>query len=574
MDKQLKYKWDGVIFNQEYWDNNLSKEIEDNLNSYLEQIINPLKSEFLTKQNNLVEANQSFKKNHNEFLYALTAIAIPFGLILLIFPGIWLIKKFRMMKKNKNNLKAKINECEQEQLETNLKIINTIDLVNLYNTFLYKYLNFYNCGPISSTLINTIKSLSSFYLESSDYFNTLNTHWGVFNNNIVINYNNQKHWMGKKTYHGSTTIYVPVKTNNGSGTVAKTVSASYTHPYPEFYRNNEMWCFSEYCDNLEFNYESFHRNKLFDKKKKSSSPLENQKFEKSFSWTWNDDTQIRMVFTPWFQETYLKMTNNQEPKKWLQLRKIKSFFGTNFQLKEINNNNLNYCKPLLQFKTDPAYSFDLFKSDIRKIFIDRLFEYFCALSFMTIIPVIQTEDQINIINQVLQQQKSKKEAIDISLESHYVLNEVLDMPLFRLDTDTFHIFDNQNFNFKQKYIIVPVTAYSFKKIPKVYYESVSTEVGLVTVPIRYDDFIKHNKNGWLIYGRTLPNISLYDSIQNITNVDKNKIKKIVSLANSIAQDCYQNKFVIRNGFFALLIDNEDSLNNVQKQLDAITQLIC
>ncbi len=573
MDKNLKYKWEGLVFDQEYWDNNLSKQIKTAFDSYLREQTEPLKDEFSLAQNNLLIAEQKYKKNHNGFLYSLVAIAIPFGFLLLIYPGVWLVKKFHEMKKNKIQLRTSIDKCVQEQLIVNTKIVNTLNLSNLYNVYLKEYLNFYICGPINTTLINTIKSLSSFNLESTNYFNTLNTHWGVFNNNIVINYCNQKHKMGTKTYHGSTTYYVSIKTKDGTQNVAKTATASYTHPYPEFYKNNEMWCFSEYCDNLEFNYESFHKNKFLNRKKKNSSPFENEKFENSFTWSWNDDTQIRMIFTPWFQETYLKMTNNQEPKPWLQLRKIKSFFGTHFKLAKINGNDLNYCNPLLEFKNNSSYDFEQFKSDIKKIFISRLFEYFCALSFMTIVPVIQSEDQIYVINQVLQQ-KNKSEAIDISLESHYVLNQILGIPLFKLDTDTFHIFDNQKYNTNQKYTTVPVLAYSFQKVPKIHYESVYTEIGLVQVPIKYDDFIKNDKNGWLIYGRCSPTISFYSKDQNSLNIEKDKLTKLIPLIESITQYCHENKFIIRDGFFALLIDNEENLNHAQQQLNAITKIIC
>ncbi len=555
-----KIKFNAIInpYDKKYWEDNIATEIETKLNEYISNSIDDsLIQERQFLFNEFQEANKRYKNDHNKFLYFVIILLIIlvfflFVLFPLFFP---LNKKFKVLKEKKDKLLEDIAVSKRQVLDVNKKIVNSIKIKPLVKDIIVNKLHYTNYGYISDELINTISSLSTFDLKNTEEENTFNSSWGIFNNNIVIIHAKQKHSIFNKTYTGSTRV-----SYYSDGELKyETVTASYDHPCVKIDKKETMWCFSEYTENLTFKFVKYYSNKWYDKKRKkiTSISFENTQFEAHYRWSWNDDQQIRMVFTPYFQENFLAITNSSNPPDNFKLKKIKSFYSSEY-IAKYNNHFLSWLPAMSNFSTNINWNFEKFTKGVVEDVKSFIYDKYLELSFMTIIPIIQSEDQSHLVNYIFNLQKQNKQNCS-ELKVHYILNEILNVPLFKLDTDTMHYPTNINFyNYGFPITVINLSAYSYNMVNKVEYVSANGPNGMVSVPVDYVDYIRQDQEGTLAY-MEIDNKDLYYWSVNDNNQQILQILNNTKASEIVVQDGYI--VILGTGDFSNISDDLHTIYN-------------
>lgn len=172
-----------------------------------------------------------------------------------------------------------------------------------------------------------------------DFFNAersvLYSHSGLINGNPFVLCRTKKMVMGSKTYHGSKTIYWTTTERGSDGkyhTVhhSETLHASYTAPYPEYYKKTRLIYANTAAPDLIFyrtksglagkeNSLSF-KWKNFKLKRKSRklenndyAMMTNEEFEVAFDTSnRNNNHQFALLFTPLAQKSMLSLLSDKE----------------------------------------------------------------------------------------------------------------------------------------------------------------------------------------------------------------------------------------------------------------------
>lgn len=540
----MKFEPIETDFDNQNWKENYLKRISTKVDDFFETIDSQKIQECNNNLKLLLKHEKEYQVKHNEFLYFWTIVGIPFGLLLFIYPGILLIRKYKELKKNKKSLIDNVDTQEENVIKANKNLLSNFDLYLLIKDIITNDLEYKDYGPINESLVNEIKALSMFDLKNSNDFNTYNSSWGSFNNNIVINRTYLKHSIFNKVYTGTKTVFY----KKDGKTYSDVVTASFSHPCVEFKLQRKLWCFTEYVPELEFSFSKTHNNRLFNKKDRETE-FENPIFEKKYSWSYNNEAQIRMVFTPYFQENFLRLNNNSEPKSYYKLMKKSSFFSN-----ESNCSNLIKIKSqsVKYFLSNPQYNFETFKEDIKKEIIHYLYSWYINLSFMTIIPIIQSEDQTPIIKKILSNNNQCTE-----WEIHYVISGILNQKLIKRDTDTMHVIKNINIINHHDLVLydVDLNAYSYDAIKKVKYIPTMSRKGMVQVPVDYIDYRKQEAEGKIIFCKT-PNKDFYF---NYKRSNANNLKQI---SDQIKEITKSKNIIIKNGYIAIMTSNDVDSNSI------------
>lgn len=166
------------------------------------------------------------------------------------------------------------------------------------------------------------------------------SHSGVLNGNPFILANTLKHWMGRKTYHGSRQISWTERVQGTDGkwrteTRHETLHASVEKPFPEY--NNQTFIIygNEAAPDLLFSRSPSKLSQLedgfFDKMRKNHAikklenksrdirqgkafaPMSNREFDALFDATdRNHEVQFRLLFTPLAQQEMLKLLKDSQ----------------------------------------------------------------------------------------------------------------------------------------------------------------------------------------------------------------------------------------------------------------------
>ena len=172
-----------------------------------------------------------------------------------------------------------------------------------------------------------------------DSFNSersvLYSHSGLINGNPFVLCRTKKMIMGSKTYHGSKTIYWTTTERGSDGkyhTVrrSQTLHASYTAPFPEYYKKTrliyantaapdlifyrEKSGLAKKIGTLSFKWEKFKlKKKSQNLKKYDYAMMTNEEFEVAFdSSNRNNNHQFAFLFTPLAQENILALLSDNE----------------------------------------------------------------------------------------------------------------------------------------------------------------------------------------------------------------------------------------------------------------------
>ena len=531
----MKFKAIDTCYDDRNWQDTFIKKINDKYNSLFTNLIDDVIASQHTKYNELIKQKSKYKKEYNGFAHFLYCSILPFAFLLLVYPGILLLKKIKKIKIKKNNLLNELFVKEKEVLDENKKITSRLPITKFINDVLMNILGYIDYGFITDELISNIKALSVFNFVNDENNCTLNSSWGVFNNNLVINCAKLTYSTYMKQYVGSTTI---TYTSNGS-TYTDVVNATFEWPYVDFGVKQNIWCFSEYVQELEFKFKNYYSGKFLDKHnvKKDQIKFENEEFQEHYSWSYNSEHLIRMVFTPYFQELYLKINNNEEPRDYYKILKKSLFFSSERNCLDISRFNDSV---IYNFNTNPYTTFSDFKTKFEQSLISYFRNWYDSLSFMTIIPIIQSEDQRSLIDKI----NSEKKSINTYF-IQYVINEILCEKMIERNTETMHIvrkFECNDYGVYEAWI----DAYSYDVIQKVKYVSAYSHLArkTVNVPINYVDFQKRDISG-KVYFLAIENKDIHFDKNTNNEEIRNLIQEVINLT-----EC--KNVVAKNGFISLM----------------------
>lgn len=475
-----------------FWSKEISNQICDYINKNLEKYISEsLLSEYNDINDNFLQADRIYKKNHNEKKYRfMRCVVIPIS-YLTIIPFYWAYKKYLSMRKNRISLEKNLEEVGKIKLDVHKKILNMIDFQKIENDILEKIIKFKEMGPITNNLIDEIKELKAFEFEGENT-NPYCTSWSIFDDNkIVINHTRQIITSYAKKYFGS----VKKKDSDNS------VSASFYYPVYEIKHENTYYTLMESCSSLRFKFNK-KRNLKFKKDDYQKADFENLKFNDLVEWDYNNETQMRMVFTPLAQENYVKeienlnQTNDEDIPKKYQFCKDKSFFYNldDIDKSEILYNKINNIKYI--FSSNYYTDINSLKENISKAINESIYSKFESLIYLWMIPIFKSEDHSSIIKKNMKLSKMNK-GVSNPLVSYYLFNKVSKYNINGVSTQYFNklIKTNNHKVLKEEIFESKFIVKTFSPTPKVTY--VRKEE--YNIPIEYIDYIPLEDNANIIY---------------------------------------------------------------------------
>ena len=523
--------------NETLWDSNFADVLSEEINNFWNQYNdNNEQSQYQIAKENHFKSVRKYSTEHSSVLYFFAFIGLIIS-FLLIVPFYWAYKKFQSLQQNKKQLQNEVDACKFELEKAKNQLIRSINVLPLIDKC-FDIFQLEEQGPITKELIDKMNEESYFFNISCDEnFNPYRTSWFIYDKNkIVIQYSHQEEVWSSKTYHGSITISHSRYINGEWQTEYETIYASYEHPYVEINNyEDKYYSFLKSCEQLEFKF--IKTRKILNLFSNNKTDLENPIFNKLFKWEYNDPVQFRMIFTPHKQE----IMNNEyfTHKKHLptsdQLNKEFNFLYNNESAKSLHWLDLNYKDLIYKFINDANYSFEQYKDNVKILFENYFYSVYNGMKFLWTTPIIQSEDHTNII-------KRSKTTNYLESTPHYVLNNVLNCDIIKLDTECFNfIQSNDVINIGaielNKVIFIGTSYEAVKKVKYVY-------VSGHDVPVNYVDFIPESKYKTLYYKRI--NIPYSKTIDNqlLKYVNQNNIK-----------------YHIKNNF--LVIEVDDDLNDAE-----------
>ena len=607
-NKISKFDFEPVseVYDKTYWKRiqpDIEKMINEALNSQVPmELIASQKKEY----NEWLEAEQKFVKGCNDPEYKRLQLLRPFAYMCFYKPGKKVDAKLRELEqKYLSNEKSKLKE-EKDLLEVNSMIASLIAPSLIISKVNREILKYYDLGPLNNTFYRVIKDYwkgakTSRMLENSRFRNTLNSSWGIFNNNIIVNTNYKKHEMVERVYYPNAnnvssivrTFYLNDKTpsNMQSRYNVQNSNLGVRKPFPRFTTVNKTWCFSTQNKDLEFNYKDYYSNSFRDKKPEDNkyTPFENPTFESHYLFDRNDEVGIRTVFTPWAQENYIKINECKAPLPEYQFIKQDQWYGTRLNTRELNNCFLDDSPLFTKFSTDPFFTSGKFKYELINSILKQIFIRYQSIAFMTMIPSIRSEEQIDIINEIDENRfKDSKVSIGDANQAFYIVNKIYNVlwlnkyGIFkRYDTETMQYINDLSAIQKHStkagtyFTSILMKNYSyeavigFENISSALMDELRKELGQSlseVLPVNYYDYYRRVNDALLFFAPV--SRSLYIHSPNNHNLDDTSIKYIKE--NFIKK--YEDKFVIqtlraKKGYLAIFA--KDSAKGEREQLSKI-----
>ncbi len=570
--------------------NQMVPAINEIVEKYFQSVPGELVTNWTDAHNKLLKANKDYKKAYSPIKHFFIKFAMPFAFLLFIYPGILLLRKSKELEKTKEKCLQTIDEEEGNVLRYNRAIDLIVQPNQIYKDVCREQIKYYDMGPINNSFISVMQDhwqvpqgqLPSM-LSNSQTFNTLNTSWGFFNNNIVINAAKKTHYIGMHTYTGSRTVPYTHRDSNGNlQTGYQTVTASYRHPIPKYSTSSSIYAFSERSPDLSFNYAGCYTGKIFHKKPKNKdyNAFENPDFEKHYDIKRNDEVAIRTVFTPFVQEEFLKLSGGKEvPPQW-KISKSGMFYTNQFET-FINHNDIAWENegPVAKFFNDPYYVMTDFEKDLKAATVAKAKNRFDSIAFMTMLPNLQSEDQTDIANEILKDQFFKKniDSGDVC-ETFYILNSLYGQKklinqgiLKKIDSDVMQYIPSADSMFKvnldgdNMLTGALINNYTYKAYPKVTYIPVYASLAhrTVDVPVNYYDYRKAEHSVPMLYAKVPQNIYFNNLFEN--NLDEASNNAFKTMMEEYMDTIHEDSFMVRNGIFAVFLKEANVTAETLKQ---------
>lgn len=535
-----------------FWTSQMENDIKESIDNYWS---NYLTDSLISNYDNINKEYQiavaNYKKGHSKFKYGLLIfLGLPLSLITII-PFYWAYKKFKYLKTNKDMLEGVIEEKGNEKLLIHRKILSGFNINELEDISLNK-IGYKNMGPITQNLVDEIKSLSLFEYNDSRT-NPYRTSWGIYEDNKIVISSSKQEWVTyMEEYSGS--IQVPYTYYDSQGrpmTGYKTIVAYYSHPAQEINYENTYYTFMESCSSLEFKFNKPLRWFFSRKSDKSKAAFENSKFDNLADWKYNNDAQMRMIFTPLGQENYVNeiahIGDKKIPERY-RFCKDKSFF---YNLDSFNSSEeASNIVANWTYKFINDYSIDLY--DYKKYVDDAIllstYSKFESMIYLWMIPIFKSEDHSSIIKRYNDSFKANKK-IENSFVPYHIFNKIFRHKSVVADTDTFHKLMNveELKSSGNKIFVGDFVGISFNKVEKIKYVYTQGH----SVPVKYIDYIKVKGKSKLVYSF-------------VGNKNVNKVKEIL-------HDCnFPIKF--SNGFISSVYDEKISDSNLNKFSEILKEI--
>lgn len=546
-----------------FWKQNFEPAFKERFDESKDKWIDEnLINEFKQSYEKLLASKNKYKKEHNEFLYALFIILLPISLLLIV-PFYWVYKKFKSLHKTKKTLKTKVNEDTNAKLIIHKEIFDKINLVKIMHYF-DGIINYENKGFIPYDLIEQIKQ-ESLYTYDEINNNPFNSSWAILDKNkVVVNLAQQEHKEFLKTYTGSTSVsYYDSSTKRNEMTM---VSASIEHPAFEINEKKQSYLLMLSCDSLDFSFDS-KSNKIssyFHNRSGKYQALENRNFDNKFNWDRNNDAQFRMIFTPYAQEQYLENVSEGGMDGCYKWAKQNNFIFNQAKMSLNIGEEAQYFNAInFKFINDPNSTIETFYKEIYDAIINYYKQIYTNLNFYWLTTILQSEDHHTIIQHALK--NYLKHPQDVYLLLHYALNEVNHRPL--IINKSFNTFNtikacepitlNNIRGFKVLY-----KGLSYNIISRTIYVSTYSSIAskTVSVPINYDDYepITNERPAYVLFNDS-KQFYYHIGDKSFTNIDDEDTL-------NLAHEWYQkHNFSLKNGIIFL---NDSGLDNAK-----ITEII-
>ncbi len=267
-----------------------------------------------------------------------------------------------------NNTDYEMLSKSEEQISMLRKkyaIIDTLDARGICNSIITELFGYTDGGIITKELIAENPEFYDFDWQTNILKNNYSSSWGIFNNNLIMNIASQR-----------LDAYPAPNDTNGM------------LPFPI---TRKSLIFTKAVQDLNFQFLGVNSTN-----KKKSRIFENEQFCK-YAWSWSDDVGLLMFFTPYFQEQFVRV-NKYGVKPQFKITKIGSFIYSEYQLRYASthyDDRLTEYKYLKSFISTKEY-INATKKDI----INFLKDKYDQLSIATIIPMINSEYQADLINKL------------------------------------------------------------------------------------------------------------------------------------------------------------------------------
>ncbi len=589
--KQFNFEPVNEIYDKEQFQR-MVPEIEAIVQKHVDELPQDLLDNHKDAYDKLIKAKKSYESGYSKFKHGFIKFLMPFGFLLFVYPGILLYRKSKELQSQKNQLLSVISENEENVSKYNIAISFLLSPRLMLKEVNEKVLKYHDMGSIDATFLNKLEESNGApilpsSLKNDHDQNTLNSSWGFFNDNIVINVAKKKHTIGLATYMGSATATYYVRDNNGNlQPRTETVSAVYQHPAPFYDVAARTYCYTEVSKKLDFSYNGYYTGKMMHKKPKSSkAPLENPDFDKHYDFLYNDDIGIRTIFTPWAQETYLKVNNEQEPHPMFQINKSSNWLFTNLDTLENHRTSFDHSGIVSDFALNPYYNINNLATDLKRTIVTKARHRFQSIGFMTILPTIKSEDQTDLANDI---QKERFEKLQVTKgdmnEIFYVINNFYDKKelirtnvIRKLDTEVMQYIPKPSYIVKccaEDGTICTVAAivnYSYRTIPRVtYIPTYAPRAGYtVDVPVQYTEYTKGESLCLLLHARVSEDLYFHSLPEN--NLTSESQLELEQQFTSKYQDYFNmNTLIAKDGTLAVFANiNTDTQEDIVKNLNLV-----
>lgn len=527
----MSYKFEP---NKSFWSLNFKENYKKIFDQFETNTLNlPSYQMYLTTQKNYNDAVNSYKTQHNSFKYGFIIFCLFFswlGFIVLWFKNYEYYKK---LKENKLTLLKQVDKTKQACLIASEKYANEINTDSFIEE-IYNLLEYKEIGPINQYLYKTIIQNSNLDLSSNNVVNPYKSSWGIWNKNkIVFNMSMQEVATTMRVYTGS--IVVPTKNNDQQSFV--TLTATYTHPFSDvIIYLNRYYAYIDSCRNLNFTFNKEKKLKFLNSK---NNQLENETFNRTFLFDYNDPIQYRMIFTPHKQEMMINEYKLNKNKLALEdeLNKNGHYLYSNYStLVDSETFSIKANELLTKFKLNANLDIFYYLNKLEKTMCDNLEDLFKALKHLFTTPIMYSENHKTIINNALNEHKYP------NYLPHYILNKIIkkeiiryDSPCFneiisnttiKLNNDEFYccVMDGLSYQHEQRIIYLP---------PDFHSKNISHQL----VPVHYIDTIPYH-NQMTFYYKPIEsvktqqiNITINEIISKLTKTKQNNLNEIINEAN-------------------------------------------
>ncbi len=600
--KQLDFEPIAEVYDREQFERFIPR-ISEVVHKHFKQ----LPEELLKNQNDayqkLVKSKKNYENGYNRLKHGIIKFLIPFGFLLFVYPGILLLRKSREFNKKKEEFLKVISENENNVSKYNYAISLLLSPRLMLNEVNEEIIKYHDMGAIDYQFLNKLEESNGGpilpqSLRNDEDNNSLNTSWGVFNNNIVLNVIKKTHKIGWKLYNGSTSVsYYTTNSEGRSVLRSEVVNAYYQHPAPFYSMAARTYCYTEVAKKLNFSYNGYYTGKMFNKKPKSDKvPLENPEFDKHYDFYYNDDIGIRTIFTPWAQETFLKVNNELEPHPMFQINKSGNWLFTNLNTLDNHDTSCDDWSHVSSFSDDPYYDLNQLQTDVQKSIIEKSKERFQSIGFMTILPALKSEDQINLVNDI---QRERFEELKVTnadkLETFYVLNNFYNNKALinrgiikKLDTEIMQYIQNPKDILKMYSpdggsltTVALIRNHSYQATPKVMYitKYAYNARKSVQVPVKYIDYTRGESYCLFLHSKVSKDLYFHSAHENNLDIDsQNALEK--GFLTNFANLFYMDTLIAKDGTLAIfahvdkLLSNSNELDqNVTKVCEAFNTLV-